>query len=53
MDAFEVLELSRRRAATGDPDLEFLRVPDLSAGLYEIPAGGQDLQVPHAEDELY
>ena len=53
MDAFEVLELSRRRAATGDPYLEFLRVPDLSAGLYEIPAGGEDLQVPHTEDELY
>ena len=53
MDAFDLQELSRRRAADGRPYLEFLRVPDLSAGLYEIPAGGADLQSPHTEDELY
>ena len=32
---------------------EFLRVPDLSAGLYVIEAGGTDPQSPHTEDELY
>ena len=32
---------------------EFLRVPDLSAGVYRLPAGGRDPQQPHTEDELY
>jgi mannose-6-phosphate isomerase-like protein (cupin superfamily) len=53
MDAFELQVLSRCRAASGERYLEFLRVPDLSAGLYAIPAGGEDPQSPHAEDELY
>jgi mannose-6-phosphate isomerase-like protein (cupin superfamily) len=53
MDAFDLQELSRLRAAGGRLYLEFLRVPDLSAGLYEIPAGGTDPQSPHTEDELY
>jgi mannose-6-phosphate isomerase-like protein (cupin superfamily) len=53
MDAFELQALGRRRAASGRPYLEFLRVPDLSAGLYELPAGGTDPQSPHTEDELY
>jgi mannose-6-phosphate isomerase-like protein (cupin superfamily) len=33
--------------------LEFLRVPDLSAGLYVLEAGAADPQRPHAEDEVY
>jgi mannose-6-phosphate isomerase-like protein (cupin superfamily) len=32
---------------------EFLRVPALSAGVYVLPAGAEDLQTPHAEDEVY
>lgn len=32
---------------------EFLRVPAMSAGIYSLPAGAQDPQKPHAEDELY
>jgi quercetin dioxygenase-like cupin family protein len=32
---------------------EHLRVPDLSVGTYSIPAGGEDEQEPHAEDEVY
>ena len=32
---------------------EFVRVPDLSAGCYRLPAGSTDPQRPHAEDELY
>ncbi|HSG87248.1 MAG TPA: cupin domain-containing protein, partial [Candidatus Limnocylindrales bacterium] len=42
-----------RRSASGGPYLEFLRVADLSAGLYVLPAGGVDPQEPHGEDELY
>lgn len=32
---------------------EFLRVPSLSCGLYQLPAGSQDMQTPHDEDEVY
>jgi mannose-6-phosphate isomerase-like protein (cupin superfamily) len=53
MDAFEMSELARERAASGRPYHEFLRVPDLSVGLYELAAGATDPQGPHTEDELY
>jgi mannose-6-phosphate isomerase-like protein (cupin superfamily) len=43
---------SARRAADRRY-LEFLRVPDLSAGLYVLEAGVTDSQQPHAEDEVY
>jgi len=33
--------------------LEFLRVESMSLGLYTLPAGGEDLQQPHSEDEIY
>jgi len=32
---------------------EFLKVPSLSCGLYHLPAGSQDMQTPHDEDEVY
>lgn len=32
---------------------EFLREASMSAGLYRLPAGAQDPQQPHAEDEVY
>lgn len=32
---------------------EHLRVPLLSVGTYCVPAGGVDVQKPHAEDEVY
>lgn len=32
---------------------EFLRAPDLSAGVYRIARGAEDAQAPHTEDELY
>ena len=44
-----------RAAAEASNDLyhEFLREPSLSVGLYTIPAGGEDPQDPHTEDEVY
>ena len=51
--AFELDELAARRAASGTPYLEFLRVPALSCGVYVLPAGSPDLQSPHDEDEVY
>lgn len=50
---FDLAALRGARAATGAPYLEFLRVPAMSAGLYELPAGGEDRQRPHGEDEVY
>jgi mannose-6-phosphate isomerase-like protein (cupin superfamily) len=53
MEAHELADLLARRAAGEVPYLEFIRVPDLSVGLYVLPAGGVDRQQPHAEDEVY
>ena len=32
---------------------EHLRVPSMSLGTYSIPAGADDTQRPHKEDEIY
>ena len=53
MQAWELDELDTARAAAGERYREFLRVADLSAGLYALEAGGTDPQSPHTEDELY
>jgi mannose-6-phosphate isomerase-like protein (cupin superfamily) len=53
MDAFELAQLISKRQEGNKPYLEFLKVPDISMGLYVLPAGGVDLQSPHTEDEVY
>ena len=53
MDAFELREVEAVRRESGKLYQEFLRVPDLSAGLYVLEAGATDPQQPHHEDELY
>jgi len=53
MDAWEYADVEAARDAAGKRYHEFLRVPDLSAGIYVIEAGGADPQSPHTEDELY
>ena len=53
MDAFDLDELITERRAGGERYREFLRVPALSAGLYGLPAGGEDPQPVHTEDEVY
>ena len=53
MDAWEYSAVEADRAASGRLYHEFLRVPDLSAGLYVLDAGATDRQSPHTEDELY
>jgi mannose-6-phosphate isomerase-like protein (cupin superfamily) len=50
---FEIADLSEQRTANLKLYLEFLRVPAMSAGLYVLPAGAEDPQHPHNEDELY
>ena len=53
MDAFELTQLISQRKESNKLYLEFLKVPDLSMGLYILPAGGTDPQSPHTEDEVY
>jgi mannose-6-phosphate isomerase-like protein (cupin superfamily) len=53
MDAWDLATIDGARAAAGQLYHEFLRVPDLSAGLYVLEAGATDPQSPHTEDELY
>ncbi len=50
--------LSGAGALTLGPDRaidysEHLRTTDLSVGTYSLPAGADDTQDPHAEDEIY
>lgn len=53
MRAYELAQLLSQREASNKLYLEFLKVPDLSMGLYVLPAGGTDPQSPHTEDEVY
>ncbi|RPI91772.1 MAG: cupin domain-containing protein [Chloroflexi bacterium] len=53
MQAFELAQLISQKEAGDKLYLEFLKVPDLSMGLYVLPAGGTDPQSPHTEDEAY
>jgi len=53
MQAYELADLISQRADSNKLYLEFLKVPDLSMGLYVLPAGGVDPQSPHTEDEVY
>ncbi len=50
---FEIPELLERKRSMDSPYLEFLRVPSLSCGIYQLTAGAKDLQAPHDEDEVY
>ncbi len=53
MEAFDIAGLIAAQRESRKLYLEFLRVPALSAGLYVLPAGGEDPQQPHEEDEVY
>ena len=53
MQAWEYAAVVADHASSGRRYHEFLRVPDLSAGLYVLDAGATDPQSPHTEDELY
>ena len=50
---FDLPSISAERAKAGKLYREFLRVPLMSVGVYVLPAGGNDPQRPHKEDEVY
>ncbi len=49
----ELTQLIQRQKDSDKLYLEFLKVPDLSMGVYVLPAGGTDPQGLHTEDEVY
>lgn len=53
MDAFKLSDLIATREQSGELYHEFLHVPAMSAGVYQLAAGSEDPQEPHTEDELY
>jgi mannose-6-phosphate isomerase-like protein (cupin superfamily) len=53
MQAFELLDVIKQQSRTGKPYFEFLRVPDVSVGVYQLLVGDIDIQSPHTEDEVY
>lgn len=53
MRAYHLTDLQAQRRKASNLYLEFLRVPSMSMGLYELAAGSDDPQQPHTEDEVY
>lgn len=53
MRALSLAEAIAAREQSGRLYHEFLRVPALSAGVYQLAAGADDPQQPHTEDEVY
>jgi mannose-6-phosphate isomerase-like protein (cupin superfamily) len=53
MDSFELEQLEKARARSGEAYIEFLRNPQMSLGVYKLHAGELDTQEPHSEDEVY
>lgn len=53
MNTFELDQIERDRARSGEAYLEFFRIPQMSLGVYKIHADEVDKQKPHAEDEVY
>jgi mannose-6-phosphate isomerase-like protein (cupin superfamily) len=50
---FDLAKLVERAGRTNAPYLEFLRVPQLSCGIYTLRVGALDSQSTHDEDEVY
>lgn len=50
---FDLAELVAKSEQRGSPYLEFLRVPQLSAGIYHLGRSARDTQNTHDEDEVY
>ncbi len=53
MESYELADVMVEQHESGKLYHEFLRVPALSMGVYTLPAGTEDLQQPHSEDEVY
>jgi mannose-6-phosphate isomerase-like protein (cupin superfamily) len=52
-EAFDLARLVQKCEGRGTPYFEFLRVPQLSCGIFSLAAGAKDTQSTHDEDEVY
>jgi mannose-6-phosphate isomerase-like protein (cupin superfamily) len=50
---YQAFQLDDLQADHSKSYAEFLRRPGIWMGVYHLPAGGKDLQHPHAVDEVY
>lgn len=50
---FDLGKVVARAEANETPYFEFLRMPQLSCGIYSLHAGATDTQTSHDEDEVY
>lgn len=53
MEAFEYADVAASLRAGESQYLQFINEGSLSVGIYELAAGAEDTQAPHAEDEVY
>lgn len=53
MRIFQTDQLILGAKSSGKRYFEFLRVPDISLGIYELAVGSQDPQKPHKQGEVY
>ncbi len=53
MEAFEYDDIVAGQRAGDDPYVQFINRGSMSLGLYVLPAGSEDTQTPHLEDEIY
>ena len=53
MKIFELEQIEKDRASSGEAYLEFFRIPEMSLGVYKLRAGQLDTQEPHTEAEIY
>ncbi len=53
MTMFQMDDLLKSRRESGALYREFLNVPAMRLGVYELAAGTDDPQRPHAQDEMY
>ena len=50
---FDVEAIRSELSGRGVEYKEFLRVPTLSCGIYQLPAGSDDMQSPNDKGEVY
>ena len=50
---FEMADLLAAHARGGQLGHRFMNIPSLRMGIYKLPAGANDPQAPHEEDEVY
>ena len=53
MEAFEYQDILAGQQAGEGTYVQFINRGSMSLGLYVLPAGSQDTQTPHLEDEIY